>query len=290
MQQKMKELAVKYLSKDLKSKVVQSIQFIRSHLDPRERVLPDFLIIGVQKGGTTSLFRYLSAHEQVMPSLLKGTFFFYEHFDKGEPFYRANFPLKRNMYHGDKKNKLTGESTADYIYHYAVPARVASMLPEGKFIAVFRDPVERAISEYFFLERHRKYPKTFHENIREELARLQADIDRQATYEEMYAKRNAYPHLLRSLYAPQVAHWLDYFPRDQFLFLQSEKLYREPATTMREVYTFLGINDELLDSYPAHNVTKKKNKVAEDTKAELRAFFSPYNARLEKLTGLSLTW
>ena len=121
----------------------------------QRRILPSFLIIGAQRAGTTSLFNYLLGHPGVAgPSggdaavwWTKETHFFDEKFSKGTDWYRAFFPLastrERCRKHGGEL--LAGEATPYYMFHPAVPARVARTLPDVKLIALLRNPVERPL-------------------------------------------------------------------------------------------------------------------------------------------------
>jgi hypothetical protein len=101
--------------------------------------LPDFLIIGGQRCGTTSLHHYLAAHPAVRPATGKELQFFSIHHGRGERWYRAHFPPPSPGTH-------SFEASPYYLFHPSVPARVAATLPAGRFIALLRDPVVRAYS------------------------------------------------------------------------------------------------------------------------------------------------
>jgi len=105
------------------------------------RVLPDFLVIGVMKGGTTSFFNYLARHPQINPPFRKEIKFFDIHFLQGLGWYRAHFPMRFKM----KSGMLTGEATPYYIFHPTAPDRTAKVLPNVKLIALLRNPVDRGL-------------------------------------------------------------------------------------------------------------------------------------------------
>jgi len=99
------------------------------------RAQPDFLIVGVMKGGTTSLFRYLSQHPDVLPPFRKEIKYFDCNYFEGAAWYRAHFPLRQKFTGG---SKLTGEATPYYIFHPTAHERVASAVPQAKIIIILR--------------------------------------------------------------------------------------------------------------------------------------------------------
>ena len=98
------------------------------------RVLPDFIIIGGMRCGTTSLYAYLSEHQQVLPAAKKELHFFDRRFDHGLGWYRARFPLvTAKAWHRIRSGHraVTGEATPFYLYHPASAVRIAEILPEA---------------------------------------------------------------------------------------------------------------------------------------------------------------
>ena len=119
----------------------------------RLRGLPDFLIIGAQRCGTTSLYRYLCAHPSVQPAVLnKGIHYFDTNHEQGTAWYRSHFPsepykayLRRRR---GVERVLTGEGSPYYFFHPLAPGWIAEELPEARFVVMLRDPVGRAYSQY----------------------------------------------------------------------------------------------------------------------------------------------
>ncbi|MGH3138604.1 MAG: sulfotransferase, partial [Gaiellales bacterium] len=112
------------------------------------RPLPDFLIIGAQRCGTTSLYRYLEKHPQVIgaaPS--KGVHYFDVHHERSLRWYRAHFPTRRRR---DRAGggAVTGEASPYYVFHPHGPDRVRAAVPNVRLILMLRDPVIRAFSQY----------------------------------------------------------------------------------------------------------------------------------------------
>ncbi|HLF41664.1 MAG TPA: sulfotransferase, partial [Acidimicrobiia bacterium] len=117
------------------------------------RPLPEFLIIGAQRCGTTSLYKYLAEHSQFRSATLKtkGVHFFDTRYDKGMAWYRAHFPsaLYRSWFrarHG--ADLVTGEASPYYLFHPQVPYRLAEHVPAVKLIVMLRDPIERTYSQW----------------------------------------------------------------------------------------------------------------------------------------------
>ncbi len=111
--------------------------------------LPDFMIIGAPKCGTTSLFEYLCGHPNVARPRRKEIHYFDERFERGLAWYRRHFPLV-------EKPQITGEATTAYLFAKNTPARAAALVPDAKLIAVLRDPVRRVISHYWHNKRRRR--------------------------------------------------------------------------------------------------------------------------------------
>lgn len=106
---------------------------------------PDFIIIGVQKGGTTSLYSYLTQHPQIAPATQKEIHYFDFNFDKSTDWYCSHFSTS-----SEGEYLLAGEASPYYIFHPQVPQRIYDLFPQVKIIALLRNPVERAISHYYY--------------------------------------------------------------------------------------------------------------------------------------------
>ncbi len=236
------------------------------------RPLPDFVIIGTQKGGTTSLYDYLSQHPSIRPAIGKGLHYFNEHYARGPVWYRANFPVAGGLGHAPRW--LTGEASPDYMPHPLVPARMAELVPNVRLVLLLRDPIRRAQSHYH------------HERIKgREPLPLEDALDR----EGVGADIGPFGYLRRGLYAEQIERWLAFFPRAQFAFLRSEDLYRDPEGTTHEVLSFLGLPPCPAITYRQLNAGSYSD-LDDDLRARLHRYFAPHNARLRTLLGPRFTW
>ena len=129
---------------------------LRYRLRTRRGVLPDFLIVGAQKAGTTSMWTYLGSHPEIVPSRLKEPRYFDWNYARGQDWYQARFPTQRVLRRfasPERDHALTGEASTEYLLHRAAPVRAAELVPEAKIIVMVRDPVDRAFSHYRMVRR-----------------------------------------------------------------------------------------------------------------------------------------
>ena len=257
----------------------------------RSRSLPDFIIIGTQKSGTSSLHAYLAQHPQLLPSYAKEVHFFdgglnpcVDNFEKGEAWYRSHFPLRSSM----AADSRTFEASPLYIFNPLTPARISGLVPEVKLVALLRNPTERAISHYFHETRIGHEPLPIKEALLEEEKRLTSVIDKGDW------KNNAFIHhsyKSRGLYAQQITRFLDHFPMRQILALSSEEFFREPGKILRLVFEFVGVETgfKVRDLKP-RNVASNKGVVDADVYRYLDRYFAPHNQTLYKLIRKSFGW
>jgi len=210
--------------------------------------LPTFLIVGTQRGGTTSLHRALAAHPGVTPPMAhKGVHYFDVDYGKGEAWYRAHWPLRRTAWRAARAAGMDRvevfESSPYYMFHPAVAARIAADLPGARVIAVLRDPVERAYSQYVH-EKARGYEtaETFELALELESERLAGEEER-LLREPTYVS-HAHQHLgylARSSYGVQLQRLAGSLGRDQVLVLDNGDLAERPEETIERVLGFLAL-------------------------------------------------
>ena len=247
--------------------------------------LPDFLIIGAQRGGTTSLHHYLAAHPQVRPATGKELQYFSLHHGRGERWYRAHFPAP-------EPHTRTFEASPYYLFHPSVPVRVAATLPAGRFVALLRDPVERAYSHYLHTRSYGAEPLPFAEAVAAEEGRLAAALRAGPETPAAHAALRNHSYLARGRYAEQLERWFTYVPRERVLVLRSEDLYAEPARVYGEILRFLELDPFTPASFAKHTrrVDRGEAGLTREIRAELGAYFAPYNARLADLLDWHNTW
>lgn len=192
--------------------------------------LPNFLIIGAQRSGTTSLARYLAAHPDIYVARQKEVHYFDRHLDNGEDWYRSQFRTSDGV-------AAVGEATPEYMYLPDVPTRMASLLPDAKLIAILRNPVDRAYSDYQFVTGRGHETLSFEEAVDAEPERLAARDD---------SNGNRFAYLDRGHYVTQLRRVCVNYERDRLLVLLFEDFRRDPASSYRQVCSFLGVDNTYL--------------------------------------------
>ena len=256
----------------------------------RIRPLPDFIIVGTQKAGTTSLHAYLSQHPQFLKPYEKEVHFFdggldpsIDNYKKGQAWYRAHFPFRKN---GSASRVF--EASPLYIFNPLVPGRMFNLLPQARIIAILRNPTDRAISHYFH-EKQRGYESLpIMEALLEEERRLESAI-RLKDYKNYSFIHHSYKS--RGHYSEQLERYLKFFPRQQVLILNSEEFFHDQHNILRQVTDFTGVDSDfkVKDSHP-RNVAKNKEQVSVEVYKYLNDYFKPHNEALYELLGKDFGW
>lgn len=255
-----------------------------SSLEMRAVRAPDFVIIGTQRGGTTSLHAYLRAHPDIETPAKKEIHFLTDRFERGAEWYIGQFPATIPA------GSLVGEATPYALFHPRAPQRLYEIAPNARIIVLLRNPVDRAYSHYLH-ERARGHESlSFEAAIAAEPERLR-ELEEQLASGELPAsdvhKRASY--VARGRYARQLERWFTVFPQNQLLIAQSEDLYGDPAAATRRVTDFLGIQPLSADAFSTLNATTGPPMEFE-TRAKLKREFAEDNARLSRLLGWEPAW
>jgi hypothetical protein len=267
------------------------------------RLLPDFLIIGGQRCGTSSLYYYLTEHPAIAPAFTKEPHFFDEHFARGAAWYRAQFPTalqRRFVQRVSGLDLLTGEGTPYYLLYPHAPRRAYEVVPAARLIALLRNPVDRAFSQYWIEKQAGFETWSFEDAIDGEQERLAGELERMQHDENYYSHGfRHFSYLARGIYVDQLQNWLRYYPREQMLVLKSEDLYSNPAAITRQALEFLGVSvGELKQEFRNYRRPSKKGyrkKVVPPSldpamRNRLASYFAPHNARLYELLGVDFGW
>jgi hypothetical protein len=194
--------------------------------------LPNFVIIGVQKAGTTSIYNYLKQHPQIYTSPIKETHFFQqewtnEEIEKAVRAYGANKPRTLEdylkLFAGVRDEIAIGDASPNYLlYHQTSVPLIAKYIPHAKLIAILRNPVDRAYSDYLM-------------NMRE--GRNKRDLIEQAKY------RTQQSHVIRKgFYYEGLQHFYDVFDPQQIKVFLYDDLKADSGKLMKEMYQFLGVD------------------------------------------------
>lgn len=249
--------------------------------------LPQFLIIGAQKAGTTFLYQELMSHPNLAGSITKELHFFDgRHYSRGIDYYGAHFSSRG----GDV---LRGEASPGYLFHPHAASRVVEHLPDVKVIALLRDPVRRAFSQWQHERRLGYEPiDSFEAALEAEAERTHNEYERlleEPAYDS-YAVRH-YAYKLRGHYAPQIRRWQSAIGTEQILLLESTDLYKDTVSTLLRVHEFLGVEPIAPASIGVNDMAAKSGmRLQEETAAALRESFRPWNAELDELCSIGSKW
>jgi hypothetical protein len=264
-------------------KVVRNTIWTSRRLTARWRGLPDFLVIGAQKAGTTAVYAYLRRHPAILGPFWKEVSFFDRHWWRGEAWYRGQMPLRG-------EGKLAGEASPSYVFHPLAPERVRAVVPDVKLIALLREPAERAYSHYQHEVALGREPLSFEDALAAEDERLRGEVDRLLADPRAFSRAWwDYTYASRGLYAEQLERWLALFPREQLLVLTTDELGARPDETYATVLAFLGAAPHSLDDYP-RIYEREYPPMRDETRKALAARFAEPNRRLEELLGRHLGW
>ena len=231
------------------------------------RSLPDFIIIGTARSGTTSLYYDICQHPCVLPAAYDELGYFDSNFHLGLNWYRSLFPtlFSKWLVKQKKQFAITGEDTPFYIWDPIVAKRILKNLPKIKLIVLLRNPVDRAYSNYHLGVRAGTENLSFEDAIKVETKRLEEINEESKSSIEKYAIRRSY--LAKGFYADQLKIWFEIFNSNQLLIISTEDLKSNPQKVINKIYNFLEIPDN-------HKLIPEKQKKAvyPEMKKETREF------------------
>lgn len=183
-------------------------------------MLPNLIIIGAMKAGTTSLHNYLDFHPDISMSSVKETNFFSSEdlWRRGSPWYQRHF---------DPSAKVRGESSTSYSafpMRPGVPKRMHSLVPDAKLVYVVRNPVDRMISHYVHARSDGSESRPFSAVIEDACSGVSSD------------------YVCQSRYFFQLSRFLEYYDRAQILIITTEELKNHREEALREICRFLGLS------------------------------------------------
>lgn len=254
------------------------------------RVLPDLIVIGVVRSGTTSLYHYLSQHPCITKSAYDELGFFDSNFHLGLNWYRSLFPtiFERNHIKSRHGHFMTFDVTPFYIYNPKAAQRILEILPHAKIIAVLRNPVDRAYSNYYLGVRSGNEKRTFEDVVNSELKIIHdsADMPKDNNYFEQIVGKL---YLARGFYAEQIQIWMNKFPKEQLLIISSEDLATKTDDTLATIFGFLGLPNRRIKDLTKRNEAKYP-PMNSATRKILADYFRPYNEKLYSLLGYRFDW
>ena len=244
----------------------------------RPRLMPDLLVIGAQKAGTSALFDMLVKHPAIVPPARKELGFFSDDtaYARGWSHYLQQLPLRPLRGRGWR----TLDATPSYLAHPRAAERIRHHLPDVRLVAVLRDPVKRAYSDWNMFRQlqdhpvnaHLHDPRSFEEAMQQELT--------------MPLERTHY--LQRGCYAPQLERYIGLFPKDRLLLFTYPNFKKDPEGVVRAILEHMGLEMPRFDAplrEVRSNVRPYAEGIAPDMEERLRVFYAPHLAQLADLLG-----
>ena len=240
--------------------------------------LPDFIIIGETKCGTTSFFNYLIKHPKILDTFGNGDNvdkiyntkeirYFDRYFDRGLEWYKSCFP-------DTKSDEITGEATPMYMYRTMSMRRIYDVLPKVKLIVQLRNPVDRLYSNYMHNKKWVPGWKNKYFSF-EHFINSAHDVD--------------YYLIDKGLYAQTLKRWFNLFKREQFFIFSVEELEKNPQFIYNEALKFLCVDKFNLKEFK-HFRQNQYQPMTVKIRNELIRFYEPYNKELFLLLGKKMDW
>lgn len=236
--------------------------------------LPDFVGLGTQKGGTTTLYELLNKHPQIYLPECKEVHYFDINYHESLEWYASHFI-------DVKEDELCGEITPYYLFHHKAAKRIHELLPNAKLIILLRDPVERTLSHIFHAQRRGFETLNLEKSIQAEEKRLKS---------RGQDSMQKHSYVARSKYLEQIDRYEILFPKKNILIQKSETLFNEPNRVWEKVLNFLN-----LDYYPipamiprANKGTNQAKEVSKSIREELRERLTETYYGIERKYGI--TW
>jgi hypothetical protein len=289
MQIRFRDLRRRYLPRKFKWQIVDLLSTFR-RIKTTDRVLPDFLIVGAQKSGTTFLFSALLKSGHVLGPALKEVHYFDINYRKGENWYRSLFPSRKEIQERKKQTDsrtISGEASPFYLYYPYAAERAHALLPNLKIIAVLRDPLERAISHYYHSSAWGVESLSIDEAFAAEESRLAPDKERMANDPEYIGQSfSNHSYVDRGHYTRQLKTWEKHFSREQMLILDSRKLFGDTQGSLDKVCAFLEIPPFEYVGGASRNTTSGKADASDALRQKILSKFETSNDELFEYTGI----
>ena len=256
------------------------------------RVIPDFLVIGAKRCGTTSLYQHLSEHPCISRSPRDNIGFFNENYHLGINWYKSLFPTvfyKKKM---ESKNKhcLFFDVTSTYMEEELTAKNVYEVNPNQKIIVILRNPVDRAYSHYHVNVKEKSEKRSFEDAIFEEMNRIKSEriIQNKNKNLRVFTPNNIH-YLKKGFYALQLKSWFKIFPREQILVLSTEEFQEDQNLIYKKIFDFLNIPNMKIKS------TEKMEKgnyipMKDETRKLLLDYFRQCNYELFELINSEFDW
>jgi Sulfotransferase domain len=196
--------------------------------------MPNFLVIGAMKSGTTALYYYLEQHPEIYMSPVKEPNFFSSQVQENAADTVTHIGTYQHLFRGASGKKAIGEASHSYLYEPQAAAEIRRHIPEARLIAILRNPIDRAYSHFLHMVRSGTEP---------------LDDFAQALQEEgvgLHKERTFQDYIGRGLYYDQLQRYFRTFPREQIRIYLYEDLSDAPIRTVQDAFRFLKVDDSFV--------------------------------------------
>lgn len=246
-------------------------------------MIPNFLVIGAARCGTTTLHHYLRSHPNIFVPRNKRPephfFMKSDEFSKGFEYYCNKYFIEASY------AKAIGEISTSNLYQPWVAGRIKKYLPNIKLIICLRNPIERAYSNYLFTRQNKLENLSFEKAIYSESKRI-------LETEEKWKEISPYAYLDRGLYFKQIQNYLKYFDKEQMFFIFFDDFIAQPKLVLKELFTFLEVNKDFLPKslgIKLNSVEKRDISIPDDLRNYMKNYFKKSNNNLENLLSVNLS-
>lgn len=247
------------------------------------RKRPVFLIPGAPKSGTSSLFDAICEHPQIARGMRK------------EPTSLTKYPgsearLRMNFPFAWRSDKICGDASVEYWSHPDAPRAARDLLPDAKLVVAFRDPVERAWSDYRMFRRSGHETEDFTDIVESSVRWL---TDRDAARLCASALRNSFNPLRYvrcGMYSDILEKWQRHYSPRQILVLISEEFFAKPRETLEKVWRHFELTNWKLEHVPRARVSEDREPIPPRARKLLEDFYAPLNKRLGEILTRSFPW
>jgi len=229
-------------------------------------MLPNFIIAGAAKAGTTSLFHYLSEHPEIFMSNPKEVNFFTCKEIKDQKLYYDSFLIDnlesyKNLFSNASNYKAIGEGSVSSLFYKNTPKKIKNLIPDIKIIILLRNPIDRAFSHYLMDYKLGLINDSFDDIVFRKSNSKNLDL-----YFQQYLELGKYYN--------QIKRYLDIFNKDQVKIFLQEDLFSNTQNVVKEIYNFLNVDSSFIPK-----INKKHNAFSMPRNKIFRKIYSNYFLR-----------
>lgn len=259
-----------------------------------QRVLPDLVLAGAQRSGTTALTEALYRLPTVeRPRLGKGSHYFSYNYYRGWEWFQSQFPTTTWANRVQEKNGaplFTFDACPYYLFHPFAIQRMSQTLPDVKILIMLRDPVRRAESHYHHSVSHGHEEEEFAKALERESERLEGEVEKMSRDWSYWSHSHEHhSYASKGMYADQLERVFAVYPAEQVMVIQSEAFYRTPNEVLAGVTSWLDLPEVELTERDDRN-SHEYQRMNEEMRSHLVQLYREPNERLYELLGETYDW